>query len=132
MSYQYFDELPDDAKERYNSKLLLLGKTASIYLVFHLLLFLKVQFHLSIWSNFGTKFWSNLQNVALICFWCYLFFNFKVLPSAPTSFLLMSGSIIQMNCRISLIITFITTLLKHLGNICNLQNIFLLSLLYNK
>ena len=42
MSYQYFDELPDDAKERYKSKVSLLGKIASIYLVFYLLLFFKV------------------------------------------------------------------------------------------
>ena len=39
MSYQYFDELPDDAKAgRYKNKLSLLGKITSIYLVFYLLL----------------------------------------------------------------------------------------------
>ena len=31
MSYQYFDELPDDGKERYQNKLSLLDKIASIY-----------------------------------------------------------------------------------------------------
>ena len=48
MSYQYFDELPDDAKERYKNKLSLLGKITSVYLVLYLLQFFKVQFHLSI------------------------------------------------------------------------------------
>ena len=48
MSYQYFDELPDDAKGTYENKLSLLGKITSIYLVFYLLVFFKVQFHLSI------------------------------------------------------------------------------------
>ena len=38
MSYQYFDELPDDAKGRYKNKLSLLGKITSISLVFYLLL----------------------------------------------------------------------------------------------
>ena len=47
----------------------------------------------------------------------YFLILFKASPSALTSFLLISGSITQMNDRISLIITFITTLLKHLVSI---------------
>ena len=73
MSYQYFDQLHDDAKERYNSKLSLLGKIPPIYLVFYFLLFFTVQFHLSIWSNFDTKFWSNCKMLTWFDFWCYLF-----------------------------------------------------------
>ena len=38
MSYQYFDELPDEAKGRNKNKLSLLGKISSISLVFYLLL----------------------------------------------------------------------------------------------
>ena len=52
-----------------------------------------------------------------MCFLILSFFYFKALPSAHASFLLMTGSILQMNGRILLIITFITTLLKHLVNI---------------
>ena len=38
MSYQNFDELPDEAKGRNKNKLSLLGKISSISLVFYLLL----------------------------------------------------------------------------------------------
>ena len=42
-----FKLLPDDAKEIYKNKLSLIGKITCIYLVFYLLLFFKLQFHLS-------------------------------------------------------------------------------------
>ena len=63
MSYQYFDELPDDAKGKHRNKLSLLGKIIPISLVFYLFLFFKVHFHLPVWSNFDTRCWSKIQNV---------------------------------------------------------------------
>ena len=65
MSYQYFDELPDDGKERSKNKLSLLDKIASIY--YFICFYFSKYNSTCLFEEFDTKCWSKLKNVDLIC-----------------------------------------------------------------